>query len=56
MRQSAGIVAKCHKKYNCPKLLRKEKMEKKEKKNDRKRKEKLGVRLDDYEASSSNSH
>jgi hypothetical protein len=46
---------KCHKKYNCPKLLRKEKMEKKEKKNDRKRKEKLGVRLDDYEASSSDS-
>jgi hypothetical protein len=47
---------KGHKKYNSPKLLRKEKREKKEKKkNDRKRKEKLRVRLDDSEASSSDS-
>jgi hypothetical protein len=48
---------KGHKKYNCPKLLKKEKKEKKEKKkkNDRKRKEKLRVRLDDSEASSSDS-
>jgi hypothetical protein len=45
---------KGHKKYNCPKLLKKEKKEKK-KKNDRKRKEKLRVRLDDSEASSSDS-
>jgi hypothetical protein len=46
-----------NKKYNCPKLLKKEKEEKKEKKkkNDRKRKEKLRVRLDDSEASSSDS-
>jgi hypothetical protein len=52
---------KGHKKYNCPKLLKKEKKEKKEKKkkkkkkNDRKRKEKLRVRLDDSEASSCDS-
>jgi hypothetical protein len=39
--------------YNCPKLLKKEKNEKKEtkQKNDRKRKEKLRVRRDDSEAS-----
>jgi hypothetical protein len=47
---------KGHKKYNCPKLLKKEKKEKKEKKkNDRKRKDKRRVRLDDSEASSSDS-
>jgi hypothetical protein len=44
---------KGHKKYNCPKLLKKEKKEEKEtkQKNDRKRKEKLRVRRDDSEAS-----
>ena len=44
-------------KYNCPKLLKKEKKEKKEKKkkSDRKTNEKLRVRLDDSEASSSDS-
>jgi hypothetical protein len=46
---------KGHKKYNCPKLLKKEKEEKPKKKNDCKRKEKLRVKLDDSDVSYSES-